>query len=208
LTSQEDLVSCPYNDDLFSIYTGPSDLLTVDTGEQASGGGDALLVSLLNQNGQPLISQTKGWTFLPGAGHYYIAVSPQVPAIIPYDLSIQTQQVVCEDDLWEPNNALYQSTGILVGATVQLRLCPYSPDFYFFHAEPGQQIVAEITFDASVADLALRLYDELGALIAESDSLTGTESVSVTMALMDTYVLEVNSPDDVETAYSLSIDVQ
>lgn len=119
---------------------------------------------------------------------------------------------LCYDAL-EPNNDI--ETPVLLDAGTatpwtfsDLLACSSNRDFYEVCAGDGEYLDLTVTFDDTVGDIDIKLYDELGAEVDRSESVGPEESVGVDYVAGDRcYRLEVYvAGRDREVAYQLSVD--
>jgi hypothetical protein len=145
------------------------------------------------------------------AGTYYVRAYGYAGATNPaYSLSVKVGTGVA-DDAYEENDSFSSASnlGTLTAAkTVSNLVLADSADWYkFTMSGPGVAgNTATLSFQNSLGNLDLELYNSSGAKLAGSTSLTNSESVSLAGRAAGTYYLRVYSPSGVtNSSYSLSV---
>jgi hypothetical protein len=119
-------------------------------------------------------------------------------------------QVACADDAFEDDDDPFTANPIAAGQSVSAWSCRGDADWYTINATAGQVIDLTATFDPALADLDLRLYNTIGALVDTADfAVSSPEVISHTAATSGPYFLEVYT-DGVVTpgvGYSLAANV-
>ncbi|MBN2801371.1 MAG: hypothetical protein JXX28_19675 [Deltaproteobacteria bacterium] len=98
-----------------------------------------------------------------------------------YTMDLSVDGDVCEDDSFEPNNAVFEAAPLSTGTHLGETLCVGDADWYTFEARNGQLINAQIDFSHAANDLGMALYklndDGTWSSRSGSDTLTDGEEI-------------------------------
>ncbi len=116
---------------------------------------------------------------------------------------------VCVDDENEPNDVLDEAT-ILIGASIDGRICPADTDLFALEVVEGQRVQVSLQIADGGGDLDLGLSTLAGAPISVSAGTTSTETITFcpgSEASEDGLVIaEVVGFEDADGAYTLRVE--
>lgn len=203
------LQACADDPDYFEVYLLAGETLTADIAfTHADGDLDLTLYDaeglLLRASVSTTDNESVSYTTASG-GTFYIKAYGYNGAENAYSLTVAVEPAGgCTDDAYEENDTRATAAGVGEGDYAGLAYC--DADFYRVAVADGETLDALLGFVHADGDLGLRLYDQNGTLIDESDGAGDDEMVGVTDATGgQDYVLEVFAPAGVETTYELLV---
>jgi len=142
-----------------------------------------------------------------GGGGSGGAGGERMPDAAPLPPDAAAPPACAEDDANAGNQDAAHATPVLVGFDRQdLYLCAGTEDWYAVTVEAGAFISVQLAADPAEADLDLSLVDAAGAVLAQSATETGIESVGYLPEVAGTiYVRVVGGFRDVTANYRLSV---
>ena len=115
----------------------------------------------------------------------------------------------CIQDGFEPNDAQANASLVSPGTIVDLHACPTDDDWFAVGLTAGAQVDFAATFTHPEGNIDLELYNESGALLADSLSASDGEAVGYTASLQESVFLRVTLAADlggqVGNPYTLDI---
>ena len=118
--------------------------------------------------------------------------------------------VSCEEDAYEPNNALAPDqiiSGSIEGEVYgDLTACPGDPDIFTVDVPAGHTLEINVAFTHANGDLNLRLFSEGGTVLDVSDSTTDNETLTAPVEAMETrYYVEIAGAGGATNDYELTL---
>lgn len=219
---QPTLSSCPNDDDWYSFPLAQGAQVQVDAlffhsiGSTYMGNID---ISLYNPSGGFLAAsatQTDNEKITYTAtitGTHYVSVHlfGATPAIgNGYRLQISQTGGSCPDDTLEDNDTL--QTAPYFGLPFNfnnLRVCPGDDDYYGFPLNAGDQVRANVKFDHSFGDVDIRLYNQPGNQVANSETGTDNEQINYVAPATGPYAVRVFlfNPPTTGNTYDIQVSI-
>lgn len=158
---------------------------------RAGSSGYVVLLSLTaDAQGRARVTRSVPSGLAPGSVASFQVVDPD--ADVGSNPISRVIEVACADDAFEDDDDPYTANPIASGQSVGAWSCRGDADWYTITAAAGQVIDLTATFDPSLGDLDLRLYNTIGALVDTADFASSSpEVISHTAATSGPYFLEV-----------------
>ncbi|MEM7248377.1 MAG: hypothetical protein AAF533_23790 [Acidobacteriota bacterium] len=129
-------------------------------------------------------------------GTHYLAIDGIDEDETVYQLTLDAD---CLDGPSEPNGDPATGTGIALGLTENLVVCPGDVDFYLVSTHVLETLHVQVDFDHDLGDLDLIVHAPDGTVAGRSDGLTDSESVEVRFAREGVHAIEVRGKTPTDT---------
>ncbi|MCA9563035.1 MAG: PPC domain-containing protein [Myxococcales bacterium] len=212
------LVSCPYDDDYFTIVADGNHSLTIDlTFLHEEGDVNLELFNTVGVLFARRISQDDNGHLVANlgqTGEYHIRVFQDAgtqgvdySVVAEIGNTIEVDPDICLDDDFEPNNDEDTATRLYDGRWTGLSICTDDQDFIDFDAVEGTLVYACITPSESVGnELAMEFVR--GGSVLESGHAKTMFCLEHDVVGEGEMFARVFSPDETETTYHATIDVE
>ncbi len=179
------LTLCDFEADFYGVKLSRGDHLdiTLDTDPLIS---DAMDVRILDAASRVLAQGNLVADYtVASEGTYYVQVT-STDKFVEYGIRIIISRgIPCDDDIYEPNDGLTQSTQLPQASaqlppTGTLTICPADVDFYRLSLPSGMSVTFEVFYNPIEGDIDLYAYDSDGSkLLAQSVTTNSPERVTV-----------------------------
>lgn len=182
--SFEGLVACPGDDDWYELTIAEATQLVVQVFfSHDDGDVDVYLESsagdLLSEGTSSSDNELLDAVLEPGT--YFVLVAQFSDSGLsngtPYSLQLSQDFPDCPNDVLEPNNSQEAATALPAGTYTGLQSCEGDEDWQVLAVAPGQTVALSLAFSSDEGDIDLRLQNEVGEVLAFSETATDGESV-------------------------------
>ena len=147
------------------------------------------------------------------AGEYGIRVFGVSGAENVYRLEVQVEPFVppCEDDVWEPNDAIGFAPGIAIPepertATISLQLCEGNEDWFGVDVAAGDLLSVSVAYGPGGGDLWIQSHDPDGAVLQTILGTAGSGELELRATVSARYYLRVyGTTAETRVAYDMTV---
>ncbi len=195
---------CPLNDDNFAVDLQPGQGLMVKAKTKVDIGADAVVLTVLGPDGQPLAVSRKSqdgqvvrFARALVGGRYVLQVRGGLDTEADYEAEVAVlPPCQLRDDVYEENDQAAQAnplaTESLQAPLENLQLCPGDDDWYAVELKAGESLFVDLVADVKdlpdAQDLAgaltVEVWDDKGQIWGQAIGSPGGETVSRTAAVL------------------------
>ncbi len=118
----------------------------------------------------------------------------------------EIDETCIDDDMFEPNENKNIAASIDNGSYSDLVITYQNEDWYSFSSSDGDNIIVEAIFSHASGDINILLVDDLGQVVAESNSTTDNESLNyVSNGAGYLYLLVYGGANNFRNTYTLKV---